>query len=51
MQDKKSRSGWFENFKALGNMTELTRGVLVFAAEYIVVFDANTIRIRFKLSG
>lgn len=48
MENRKSHNGWIENFKAIGNVTELNRGILVIAIEQIIIFDANAIRIRFK---
>lgn len=48
MQSRKSHSKWLETFQSIGNVTELSRGILVLTIEQITVFDANTIRIQFK---
>lgn len=48
MQNKKSHSSWIEDFKAIGNVTELSRGILVLTIEQITIFDASAICIQFK---
>lgn len=48
MQNRQSHNSWIENFKAVGNVTELNRALLVLTIEQITVFDANAIRIKFK---
>lgn len=48
MHNSKSHSVWIENFKSIGNITELNRSIIALTIEQIVIFDANAVRIKFK---
>lgn len=48
IQNRKLHSKWIESFKAMGNVSELSRRILVLTIEQITIYDANTVCIYVK---
>lgn len=48
VQGKSSRNNWIDHFKRAGNVTELSRSLLLLTIDKILVFDNGIIRIHFR---
>jgi len=48
VQGERVHSNWIDHFKRAGNITELSRSLLIFTIDKILVFDNGVIRIHFR---
>lgn len=48
VQGKSSHNNWIDHFKRAGNVTELSRSLLLLTIDKILVFDNGIIRIHFR---
>jgi hypothetical protein len=48
VQGQSSHNNWIDHFKRAGNVTELSRSLLILTIDKILVFDNGIIRIHFR---